>query len=220
LIAAERTGLRIRRFENGVFENGCSRTLFEDAAGDTLVHVQRDRSVRISKLLSLALRHEPAALGVTLDAAGWTEVSAVLRGLAARGETLTEEELEELVATSDKQRFAVSPDGLLIRANQGHSVDVDLGLPRREPPEVLFHGTVARFLEPIRQDGLLRRARTHVHLSTEVDTAQVVARRRAGESVILRIRARAMHEAGHVFFMSANGVWLTEKVPPEFLDIP
>lgn len=123
------------------------------------------RAVRISKLLSLGLRHDPGALGVTLDPAGWTEVDAVLRGLAARDEPITEEELEEIVATSDKQRFTLSPDGGRIRANQSHSVEVDLGLPPREPPEVLYHGTVDRFLDAIRREGLLRRARTHVHLS-------------------------------------------------------
>jgi putative RNA 2'-phosphotransferase len=189
------------------------------------------RAVRLSKLLSLALRHDPKALGIELDHAGWTDVDALLRGLnthlliSARGtaaaaeERVTEDELEDLVASSDKQRFALSPDGSRIRANQGHSVDIDLGLPPREPPEVLFHGTVVRFLDAIRRDGLLRRARTHVHLSTEQDTAKVVARRRAGESVIVPVRARAMHAAGYTFFMSENGVWLTEKVPPEFLDL-
>jgi putative RNA 2'-phosphotransferase len=180
--------------------------------------MDRGRAIRISKLLSLGLRHDPAALGISLDSAGWTNVSAVLRGLAARNERVSEEELEEIVSTSDKQRFALSPDGERIRANQGHSIDVDLGLPRREPPESLFHGTVDRFVDAIRREGLLRRARTHVHLSEEEDTAQIVARRRAGVTVILRIRARAMRDAGHAFYMSHNGVWLTEKVPPEFLE--
>jgi putative RNA 2'-phosphotransferase len=181
--------------------------------------VDRDRAVRISKLLSLGLRHNPAALGITLDAAGWADVESVIRGLAARHETVSEDELEELVATSDKQRFALSADGSRVRANQGHSIDIDLGLPRREPPQILFHGTVTRFLESIRREGLLRRARTHVHLSTDVETARVVARRRAGATVILRIRARAMHEAGYTFFMSDNGVWLTERVPAELLEV-
>jgi putative RNA 2'-phosphotransferase len=176
--------------------------------------------VRVSKLLSLGLRHEPGALGITLDDAGWTSVDAVLRGLAARGESIDAEELEEIVATSDKQRFALSPDGTRIRANQGHSVAVDLGLPPATPPEILFHGTVRRFLDPIRAQGLLRRARTHVHLSAETATARVVAGRRAGDAVILRVRARSMHDAGYAFYRSANGVWLTEHVPPEFLDVP
>ncbi len=182
--------------------------------------VERRRAIRISKLLSLGLRHDPSALGVTLDAAGWADVAAVLSGLAARHEPVTQAELEEIVASSDKQRFALSADGTHIRANQGHSVDVDLGLPRRVPPEILFHGTVVRFLAPIWREGLLRGARTHVHLSSDVEMALIVAQRRSGEIAILRVRARAMHEAGHAFFVSQNGVWLTERVPPEFLDLP
>jgi len=180
--------------------------------------VDSQRAVRISKLLSLGLRHDPNALSLTIDHAGWTDVSAVLRGLAARGEAIDEEELEEIVATSDKQRFALSPDGTRIRANQGHSIDVDLGLSPLEPPPTLFHGTVDRFVDSIRKDGILRRARTHVHLSAETDTATIVAGRRKGEQVILTIRAREMHDAGYRFFRSENGVWLTEAVPPQFID--
>ena len=179
--------------------------------------MQRDRAIRISKLLSLGLRHEPAALGVTLDARGWASVTDVLAGLATRALTLTADELEDLVRDSDKQRFALSPDGARIRANQGHSLAIDLGLPARAPPDILFHGTVARFLEPIRSEGLLRRARTHVHLSVDTETAETVARRRSGDIVILRVRAGAMHETGHAFYLSENGVWLTDRVPPEFL---
>lgn len=179
--------------------------------------MERDRAVRISKLLSLGLRHDPAALGLTLDARGWASVGDVLAGLAARGLAITADELEDIVRASDKQRFALSPDGACIRANQGHSIAVDLELPRREPPEVLFHGTVRRFLDSIRSEGLLRRARTHVHLSVDTATAETVARRRAGPIVILEVRARAMHEAGYAFFLSENGVWLTERVPPEYL---
>lgn len=179
--------------------------------------MERARAVRISKLLSLALRHDPPALGLRLDDAGWAEVGAVLAGLAAKGETVTREELEEVVRTSDKQRFAL--EGSRIRANQGHSVDVELGLDRREPPEVLYHGTVARFLAAIREEGLVKGQRTHVHLSADVRTAEVVARRR-GTPVVIEVRARAMHETGHAFYLSDNGVWLTEHVPPRFLDIP
>ncbi|MBX3222986.1 MAG: RNA 2'-phosphotransferase [Labilithrix sp.] len=174
--------------------------------------------MRISKLLSLGLRHDPSALGITTDAGGWTEVCAVLRGLAERNAAVTREELEELVAASDKQRFALSEDGERIRANQGHSIEVDLGLPRHEPPAVLFHGTVDRFLESIRREGLLRGARTHVHLSVDEATAMIVARRRAGVTLILRVRAGAMHADGHAFFLSRNGVWLTETVPPAYLE--
>jgi putative RNA 2'-phosphotransferase len=180
--------------------------------------MERDDAVRISKLLSLGLRHRPDELGIVLDVHGWADVDALLSGLAKRGLVVTADDLEEIVRTSDKQRFALSPDGARIRANQGHSVTVDLDLPARAPPEILFHGTVARFLEPIRKEGLSRRARTHVHLSADAETADKVARRRAGEVVLLRVRAREMHGAGHVFYMSDNGVWLVDHVPPAFID--
>lgn len=179
--------------------------------------MERARAVRISKLLSYALRHDPAALGVRLDDAGWTDIDSVLNGLATRGEALSRAELEEVVATSDKQRFAL--EGSRLRANQGHSIDVDLGLERRQPPELLYHGTVARFVESIREGGLLRGKRTHVHLSADVRTAETVGKRR-GTAVVLKVLARAMHEAGHAFFVSENGVWLTEEVPARFLEIP
>jgi len=175
------------------------------------------RRTKVSKLLAFGLRHEPAALGLVLDGSGWAPVDAVLAGLAARGEIVTRDELALVVETSDKKRFALSDDGARIRASQGHSVDVDLALPPAEPPEILFHGTTARAAESIRREGLRAGERTHVHLSADERTAEIVARRREGPHVILRIRARAMHDAGSVFVVSANGVWLTEHVPPEYL---
>jgi putative RNA 2'-phosphotransferase len=177
-----------------------------------------ERATRISKLLSYGLRHDPAGLGLRLDAAGWADVSSVLEALRARGEVVTGEELAEIVRTSDKQRFALA-DGR-IRANQGHSVAVDLGLRPQTPPSLLYHGTVGRFLEGIRRDGLLRGARTHVHLSSQVETARDVAGRRRGSHVVLTVRALEMHRAGLVFFVSANGVWLTDQVPPEHITFP
>jgi putative RNA 2'-phosphotransferase len=173
-------------------------------------------SIRTSKFLSLVLRHDPARIGITLDEAGWTDVDALLAAAAAHGVRLTRDELHELVAASDKQRFALSPDGARIRANQGHSVDVDLQLPPREPPERLYHGTVEAALDGIREHGLVRRARHHVHLSADVATATKVGSRR-GAPVILTIRAADMHAAGHAFYCSENGVWLTEQVPVRFI---
>ena len=173
-------------------------------------------SVRISKFLSLVLRHDPARIGITLDAAGWTDVDALLAACARHGVTITRPELEELVATSDKQRYAFSEDGTRIRANQGHSVAVELGLPPVPPPATLYHGTVEAALPGIRTGGLVRGARHHVHLSADLETATKVGSRR-GKPVILTVRAGAMAEAGHVFFRSQNGVWLTERVPPEFI---
>jgi putative RNA 2'-phosphotransferase len=178
--------------------------------------MDKSRTMRVSKYLSLVLRHEPAAAGVTLDAEGWVAVSDLLAGAAAHGMTVTRDELEEVVRTSDKQRFALSDDGLRIRANQGHSLTVDLGLQPLTPPEILFHGTVERFWPSIRETGLVRRARQHVHLSSDVETAARVGERR-GTPVILTVAAGAMQAAGFSFFRSENGVWLTESVPPRFI---
>jgi putative RNA 2'-phosphotransferase len=182
--------------------------------------VDAKRAVRVSKLLSFGLRHRPDQLGLRLDAEGWADVSRVLEAIAARGEALSVEELNHLVATSDRRRFALSEDGRRIRANQGHSVAVDLGLAPREPPPTLYHGTVDRFLERIRVEGLLRRSRTHVHLSADEPTARLVAARRSGRAVVLTVRADAMHADGFPLFLSDNGVWLVERVPPRYLDYP
>ena len=177
----------------------------------------RARTVCLSKLLSFGLRHDPEALRLELDPAGWTSIDAVLAGLAAHGDTVTREELEEVVRSSDKKRFALSNDGARIRASQGHSIEVDLGLPSRAPPEFLFHGTAERVVAAIRREGLVPGSRTHVHLSADLRTAEIVAKRREGPHIILRAQAAAMHAAGLAFFLSDNGVWLTAHVPPEFL---
>jgi putative RNA 2'-phosphotransferase len=175
--------------------------------------------VATSKLVSLILRHRPQDFGVVLDAEGWVAVGELLAALAAHGHPLSRHELETLVAASDKQRFALSPDGARIRANQGHSVEVQLEHPRREPPELLFHGTVDRFLPSIRASGLVRGQRHHVHLSASRELAAIVGGRR-GAPVVLEVLAGPMHAAGHVFLLSPNGVWLTERVPPEWIRIP
>lgn len=171
----------------------------------------------ISKFLSYVLRHEPSAAGVTLDAEGWVDVDSLLAGCAAHGKRLSRTQLEEVVARCPKQRFAFSDDGARIRASQGHSAQVDLGYAPADPPPVLFHGTVERFLPAIREQGLLKMKRHHVHLSADEATARNVGGRR-GKPVLLRIDTAAMRAAGHAFFLSANGVWLTETVPPEFID--
>lgn len=175
-------------------------------------------SLTTSKFLSLVLRHEPQRIGLQLDAAGWSSVEALLSKLAQAGQPLSRETLLQIVATSDKQRFALSEDGLSIRANQGHSVDVALGLPPQVPPAELYHGTASRSLDSIRQTGLNRGSRHHVHLTERPDTAVSVGQR-YGVPVILRIDARAMHDAGHVFFCTANRVWLCDAVPAEFITL-
>jgi len=173
----------------------------------------------LSKFLSYVLRHDPAQIGITLDSAGWTDVDALLAASAAHGVSFTRDELAQVVATSDKQRFALSPDGARIRANQGHSVEVELELAPAVPPATLYHGTVDRFLDSIRGHGLIKGERHHVHLSADLATAQKVGGRR-GKPVVLVVRAADMVAAGHAFFVSANGVWLTEAVPAAFVDFP
>ena len=169
-----------------------------------------------SKFLSFVLRHKPDAIGIVLDDAGWVDVDVLLRACGDHGRALSRAELDEVVARNPKRRFALSEDGRRIRANQGHSTEVDLGYAPADPPDVLFHGTVARLLPSIREKGLLRMDRHHVHLSADEATARNVGSRR-GKPVLLRIDAQAMKDAGHAFFCTPNGVWLTESVPPRFI---
>ena len=179
----------------------------------------KEMTTRTSKFLSLILRHEPERVGLKLDETGWVGVGDLLRAMNRQGTTLTLEQLERIVATSDKQRFAFSDDHVRIRANQGHSVEVDLRYPPRTPPEFLYHGTAKRFLEEIRQEGLRKMGRHDVHLAATTEiTLQVGGRH--GKPVLLAIRSGAMHRAGHVFCQSANGVWLVNHVPPEFIEFP
>lgn len=171
----------------------------------------------VSKTLSYWLRHRPDDVGLVLDEAGWTPVAPVLRAMAAKGLDGSVAALEAVVAGSDKGRFELSADGDRIRARQGHSVAVTLDWPRAEPPSLLYHGTVARFLPAIRAQGLKPMARHHVHLSPDHATAIQVGARR-GEAVILAVRAGDMAAAGLAFWLTGNGVWLTDAVPPAYLD--
>src|SRR6266581_7593836 len=168
--------------------------------------------IRTSKFLSLVLRHEPERVGLKLGEAGWVGVDELLKAVNSHGVSLTLDQLKHIVATSDKKRFAFSEDGLRIRASQGHSVEVDLQYEAQTPPELLYHGTASRFIDSIRKDGLQRMGRHHVHLSAETSiTVQVGARH--GKPVLLTIHAGEMHRTAHVFYRSANGVWLVEHVP-------
>ncbi|OMQ15624.1 RNA--NAD 2'-phosphotransferase [Modestobacter sp. VKM Ac-2676] len=167
--------------------------------------------VRVSKRLSYVLRHRPDAVGLTLDDAGWADVGELLVALR-----LTREQLDDVVAGNDKQRFALDATGTRIRASQGHSVPVQLGYVAAVPPAELFHGTVERFLAPILAEGLRPGSRHAVHLSADVATARTVGARR-GNPVVLRVDAAAMARDGAVFSRSANGVWLVDAVPPRHL---
>ena len=175
--------------------------------------------VRLSKFLSLVLRHEPERIGISLDPQGWVAVDDLLAAAARAGKPITREQLDSVVATNDKKRFAFSPDGSHIRASQGHSIEIDLGLPPVVPPERLFHGTATRFLDAIRAEGLRSQSRQHVHLSPDEETAVKVGQRH-GKPVVLVVLAGAMHREGHLFYRSDNGVWLTETVPAGYLEIP
>jgi putative RNA 2'-phosphotransferase len=172
-----------------------------------------------SKFLSLILRHKPEEIGLILDPEGWADLDELIRLANAKGNALTRELVREIVASNDKQRFALSPDGLRIRANQGHSVHVDLKLEPQPPPDILFHGTATRFVASILEAGLRPGSRQHVHLSAGEDTAINVGSRH-GKPVVLKVRAADMVRDGHRFYRSANGVWLTDLVPPGYLDYP
>jgi putative RNA 2'-phosphotransferase len=174
---------------------------------------------RISKFLSLVLRHQPETAGLELDEGGWVDVDELLAGCAGAGRRISRDQLDEVVATNAKKRFAFSYDGRRIRASQGHSVDVELGYQESRPPAALYHGTVASALPAIRETGLHKMSRHHVHLSKDRPTANQVGSRR-GKPIILVVRAEEMAAAGHAFFLSANGVWLTDHVPARFIDFP
>lgn len=173
------------------------------------------RLVKISKFLSLILRHKPETVGVQLDAEGWIDVDMLLDACAKAGRPIERQELLEVVATSNKKRFALQNGR--IRANQGHSLAVDLRLKVKEPPEHLYHGTARRFLESIRDSGLMKMARHHVHLSADIETALKVGQRH-GRAVVLVVAALKMQSDGYQFYLSENGVWLVDSVPWRYLE--
>jgi len=184
----------------------------------SLPKVTRQERTRISKTLSLVLRHRPELFELKPDVNGWCKVDAVLNGFAKANKlVVTLSVLEEVVEACDKQRFALSKDKQFIRANQGHSISVDLAYEAIVPPTTLFHGTAERFLDSILREGLKKRKRHHVHLSSDMETAHKVGSRH-GKPVILRINASAMQANGFAFYKSENGVWLVDKVPVEYIE--
>ncbi|MCP4441243.1 MAG: RNA 2'-phosphotransferase [Aureispira sp.] len=174
---------------------------------------------RISKFLSLVLRHQPEKIGLTLDSQGWANTQELLEKINKSGTALNLATLQEVVGNNNKKRFAFNPDGSKIRASQGHSIQIDLGYTPTQPPEFLYHGTATRFLESIQQDGLNKGARHHVHLSKDLPTAKSVGGRH-GVPVILTIKAQAMFDDGCKFFVSVNGVWLTDSIPVKYIEFP
>ena len=172
--------------------------------------------IRNSKFLSRVLRHETELIGVRMDEAGWVDVAELLAAAGAHGRRISRAELEQIVAENDKRRFAFSADALRIRASQGHTMSVDLGYEVATPPAVLYHGTHPGAVDAIWREGLRAMQRHAVHLSPDRATAERVGGRR-GRPVLFTVDAAAMAAAGFVFRVSANGVWLTERVPPEYL---
>lgn len=167
--------------------------------------------------MSYVLRHEPESIGLSLDREGWADIAELIAGAARGGQTLDEMLIHAVVKTSDKKRFAISADGLRIRAVQGHSTDsVNIAFTEKQPPEILYHGTASRFIESIMREGLKPGQRQYVHLSMETGTAESVGKR-YGAPVILRVRSGDMHDKGFKFFQAENGVWLVDHVPVEFL---
>lgn len=172
----------------------------------------------ISKFLSYILRHNPQTIGLELDKEGWADVEELMAKSKTDYSVLTREILDIVVSTNEKNRFAFNEDKSKIRANQGHSIDIELNLETQQPPAFLYHGTVDKFLDVIKAEGLKKMNRQHVHLSADKDTAVDVGSRR-GKPIVLVINSGEMHQNGYSFYLSANGVWLTDHVPAAFINL-
>lgn len=174
---------------------------------------------RISRLLSLVLRHQPDQFGIELDDAGWVEIEVLLEALRSIGQKTSYDQLRHVVRANDKQRFTIDENSQRIRANQGHSVDVKLGYEPAAPPAILLHGTTRKAVAAIREGGLRKMSRHHVHLHCDSSIASAVGARR-GTPVLLKVHAFEMVQEGFVFFVTANDVWLTDHVPARFIEFP
>jgi putative RNA 2'-phosphotransferase len=179
--------------------------------------MDKKKQVKVGKLLTCALRHKPEVLGITIDKNGWTDIDIMIKAVNDRGTDFTREEFDFIVENNNKKRLAVSWDGKRVRANQGHSINVDVELQKEIPPFNLYHGTKRDTVPLIKKSGILKMRRNHVHLSEDLQTASIVAGRRKGKNVILEIEARRMHNDGHTFYLSENGVWLTDFVDPKYI---
>lgn len=169
----------------------------------------------VSKYMSLILRHKPEAIGINLDEHGWANVDELIAGIAKDHE-FNMDILEEIVRTDEKQRYSFNEDKTLIRANQGHSIPVDVELEEKEPPEILWHGTGEKYVTAIDAQGLVPKSRLYVHLSKDEETAVKVGKRH-GNPVLYQVKAKQMYEEGYKFYLSVNGVWLTKEVPVKYL---
>ncbi len=169
----------------------------------------------ISKFIALILRHKPETIGISLDEHGWANVNDLIEGISKRY-PLSLAQLESIVSTDNKQRYTFNENHTLIRANQGHSVPVDVELLKKDPPAVLFHGTGEKYVSSIMKNGLIPKSRLYVHLSTDIQTAEIVGKRH-GKPVVFIIDTKSMNSDGYSFFLSVNGVWLTKTVPVRYL---
>ena len=170
-----------------------------------------------SRFIPLILRHKPRVIGITLDEHGWADVKELVDGVnRSEGHYLDQEILEEIVRTDEKQRYSFNEDHTLIRANQGHSIPVDVELEKRIPPDILWHGTGEKYVTSIKEHGLLPKTRLYVHLSSDIETAKKVGSRH-GKPVVFCVDCRQMEQDGYEFYLSANRVWLTKEVPAAYL---
>lgn len=172
----------------------------------------------LSRYMSLILRHKPEVIGITLDEHGWASVNDLICGIEKNNPGFNMNILEQIVRTDSKQRYSFNDDKSLIRANQGHSVNVDVELKEKEPPEYLYHGTGEKYVKSINQDGLIPKSRLYVHLSKDIKTAENVGKRH-GKEVVYRINSGQMYRDGYKFYLSENGIWLTKEVPIKYLEI-
>lgn len=177
-----------------------------------------NKMTSLSKLMSYALRHHPEELGIKLDENGWVSLKTFTQALQSRDRTISVDEVRNVVESCEKQRFSIDEAQQKIRANQGHSIQVDLQLEAKQPPNILYHGTVDRFLDSIFRDGLLPQLRHHVHLTESLNTAKSVGARR-GRAVILEIETRELVSNGAQFYLSENQVWLIDHVPSQYIKL-
>lgn len=172
---------------------------------------------KVSRFISLILRHKPETIGISLDEHGWANVDELIKG-TSNVYPITIDILEKIVETDDKQRYSFNDDHTLIRANQGHSIPVDVELEELEPPEYLYHGSGTKYLDSIWKEGLVSKSRLYVHLSGSVETATEVGKRH-GNPVVFRVLSGNMYRLGYKFYKSKNGVWMVDKVPVRFLEV-
>jgi putative RNA 2'-phosphotransferase len=182
------------------------------------MHYMPPSTTQLSKFLSLLLRHKPETIGLVLDKEGWAAKEELIAKLHQHGHAVTVEQLIEVVTTNSKQRFAFNEDQTKIRASQGHSIEVVLNLPPALPPAILYHGTAEASVDSILINGLEKRSRQHVHLSADITTARTVGQRH-GKPRIFLVDAAGMYRDGCIFYLSDNGVWLTDMVPVQYLTL-